>query len=220
MHLNRSQKYHMHVGYLLLIGVVVFLGMWWRSERERFSAISHYQLQLSQLQQLTTEQALQSGNDALLKQSISSLDTQAQKVLMLLPPEQATKRSATQSAALGELLLSGAQDDTATEPYTRLTSRLMQTLALPPTESTLSDLLALRQQYEQLATQPNSDVQLQRIVHNTAVLDTMLQLRARQQILMQTNTTKSALTQAYEAIHLLLDENKRLISFLEQAPIS
>ena len=96
----------------------------------------------------------------------------------------------------------------------------MQLVTLPPTESTLADLLALRQQYEQLAMQPNSDIQVQRISHNTTVLDNILQLRSRTQILTQTNKTKSALTQAYEAIHLLLDENKRLISFLEQVPIS
>ena len=219
MHHHRSQKHYLYAGYLLLLGAGIFLGMWWRSERERFWTLRQYQLQLTQLQQLTVEQALHSWSDALLKQGIASLDSQAQKILTLLPPEQATKRSATQSAALAGLLLSWVQEDTEIEPYTRLTSRLMQLVTLPPTESTLADLLALRQQYEQLATQPHNDVQLQRILHNTAVLDTMLQLRAREQILTQTNMTKSALTQAYEAIHLVLEENKRLISFLEQAPI-
>jgi hypothetical protein len=197
---------------------IALVSVWWRHERKQFSALQAYQKQLTHLQQLATELATQSGNDALVAQAVLDRDSSTKELLQQLPEAQKNTWSATQARAVGSLFppQEASQRNNA-DAYTELTSRLFALLQQPTVD--FPQAITLRQQYAQLRNDQTQPAQFARVQHNYLLLEQRLNLQARQTILQQTTQTTTLLKQAQLAIQTLLEDNKRLIAFLEQAPI-
>jgi hypothetical protein len=207
-----------YVWWCVLIVSVTLVSVWWRHEREQFSALQAYQKQLTHLQQLATELATQSGNDALIAQAVVDIDASTKELLQQLPEAQKNTWSATQARAVGSLFPpQEAPQRNNGDAYTELTSRLLAILQQPTID--FPQAVTLRQQYAQLRNDQTQPAQFARVQHNYLLLEQRLNLQARQTILEQTTQTNTLLQQAQLAIQALLEDNKRLITFLEQAPV-